>query len=122
MNTARMTPSRHSGLSLFLFVTLAGCAALPSASVTTNVPSDRLSHETYTSPEGGYTVTLPHLKSGTRIEERQVTPAKHGVRFSDDFGTAYRIVLADNTADKFTIEQISDESKASELFRENRYV
>jgi hypothetical protein len=78
----------------------------------TNVPSDRLSQATYTSPDGGYTVTLPHLKSGVRIEERQVTPEKHGVRFSDDSGTAYRIVRADNTADKFTIEQISDESKA----------
>ena len=122
MHTARMTPPRHSGLSLFLLATLAGCATLPSASVTTNVPSDRLSHETYTSPDGGYAVTLPHLKSGARIEERQVTPAKNGVRFSDDSGTAYRIVRADNTADKFTIEQISDESKASELFRENRYV
>lgn len=28
----------------------------------------------------------------------------------------------DNTVDKFTVEKISDESKASELFRENRYV
>ena len=122
MNTARMTAPRHSVLSLFLLVTLAGCTTLPSASVMTNVPSDRLSQEIYTSPDGGYRVTLPHLKSGARIEERQVTPAKHGVRFSDDSGTAYRIVRADNTADKFTIEQISDESKASESFRENRYV
>ena len=122
MNNARMTAPRHSGLSLFLLVTLAGCSTLPPASVMTNVPSDRLSHETYTSPDGGYTVTLPHLKSGARIEERQVSPEKHGVRFSDDSGTAYRIVRADNTGDTFTIEQISDESKASESFRENRYV
>ena len=82
MNTTRLTSPRHSVLSFFLLVTLASCATLPSASVTTNVPSDRLSHETYTSPDGGYAVTLPHLKSGARIEERQVTPAKNGVRFT----------------------------------------
>ena len=65
-----MTMPRHSGLSLFLLVTLAGCATLPSASVMTNVPSDRLSHATYTSPDGGYTVTLPPLiQPGARIEE-----------------------------------------------------
>ena len=76
MNTARLTSPRHSGLCLFLLVTLAGCASLPSASVTTNVPSDRLSHETYMSPDGGYSVTLPYLQSGARIEERQVTLRK----------------------------------------------
>lgn len=122
MNTARLTSPRHSGLCLFLLVTLAGCASLPSAPVTTNVPSDRLGPETYTSPDGGYSVTLPHLKAGAKVEEHQVDPEKHGVRFSDAFGTAYRILRVANTVDKFTVEQISDESKASELFRENRYV
>ena len=102
---------------------MAGCATLSPASVTTNVPSDRLSPGTYTSPDGGYRVTLPHLiQPGARIEERQVSLEKHGVRFSDDSGKAYRIVRIDNTGDKFTIEQISDDSKASESFRENRYV
>jgi hypothetical protein len=107
MKSTRMTMPRYSGLSLFLLVALAGCAALPSASVTTNVPSDRLSHETYPSPDGGYTVTLPHLiQPGARIEERQVSPEQYGVRFSDDSGKAYRIVRIDNTGDKFTIEQL----------------
>ena len=122
MNTARIASLRHNVLRLFLLVSLAGCAALPSASVTTNVPSDRLSQATYTSPGGGYSVTLPHLKAGAKVEEHQVGSEKHGVRFSDAFGTAYRILRVDNTVDKFTVEQISDESKASELFRENRYL
>ena len=122
MNTARMTAPRHSGLCLFLLVTLASCAALPSASVTTNVPSDRLSQEAYTGPDGGYRVTLPSLKAGAKVEEHQLGHEKHSVRFSDAFGTAYRILRVDNTVDKFTVEQISDESKASELFLENRYV
>ena len=122
MNTARLTSPRHSVLSLFLLVTLAGCATLPSASVKSNVPADRLTHETYTSPDGGYSVTLPHLKAGAKVEEHQVDPEKHGVRFSDASGTAYRILRVANTIDKFTVEQISDESKASESFRENRYV
>jgi hypothetical protein len=122
MNNARMTSLRHSVLSLFLLVSLAGCAALPSASVTTNVPSDRLSQEAYTGPDGGYRVTLPPLKAGAKVEEHQVGSEKHGVRFSDAYGTTYRILRVDNTVDKFTVEQISDESKASESFRENRYV
>lgn len=122
MTTTRMTRPRHSVLSLFLLATLAGCAALPSDSVRTNVPSDRLSHETYTSPDGGYRVTLPHLNAGAKVEEHYIGPENHGVRFSDASGTAYRILRIDNTVEKFTVEKISDDSKASELFRENRYV
>jgi hypothetical protein len=68
-------------------------------------------------------VTLPPLiQPDARIEERQVNPEKHGVRFSDDSRKAYRILRIDNTGDNFTIEQISDESKVGELFRENHYV
>jgi hypothetical protein len=122
MTITRMTRPRHSVLSLFLLATLAGCAALPSTSVRTNVPSDRLSHGTYTSPDGGYRVTLPPFKASVKVEEHQVGPDKHGVRFSDASGTAYRIIRVDNTGSKFTLEQISDESKVGELFRENRYV
>lgn len=123
MATTRMTRSRHSVLNLFLLlVALAGCATLPSAPVMTNVPSDRLNHETYTSPDGGYKVTLPHLKAGAKVEEHQVGPDKHGVRFSDGSGRAYRVLRIDNTNAKFTLEQIADQSKVGELFRENRYV
>jgi hypothetical protein len=104
-------------LSLFLLATLAGCAALPSASVRTNVPSDRLSHEAYRSPDGGYRVTLPHLNAGAKVEEHYIGPENHGVRFSDASGTTYRILRIDNT-----VEKISNDSKASELFRENCYV
>ena len=68
MNTAPMTSLRHSLLSFSLLVTLAGCAALPSASVKSNVPADRLTHETYTSPDGGYRVALPPLKAGAKVE------------------------------------------------------
>ena len=68
MTHTRMTLSLPSVLSLFLLTTWAGCATLPSASVRTNVPSDRLSHETYTSPDEGYSVTLPHLKAGAKVE------------------------------------------------------
>lgn len=122
MATSRMTTPLYSALSLFLLATLAGCTTLPSASVKTNVPSDRLSSETYTSPDGGYRVTLPHLNAGAKVEEHYIGPENHAVRFSDASGTAYRILRIDNTVEKFTVEQISDESKASELFRENRYV
>ena len=41
-----MTLSLPSALGLFLLATVAGCATLPSNSVNTNVPSDRLSSET----------------------------------------------------------------------------
>ena len=122
MNTVRTTSLRHSLISLFLLAILAGCAALPSASVMTNVPSNRLSHDAYTSPDGGYRATLPHLKAGAKVEEHQVGPDKHGVRFSDASGTAYRVLRVDNTDAKFTLEQISDQSKVGEYFRENRYV
>ena len=117
-----MTRPRHSVLSLLLLATLAGCAAISSASVKTNVPSDRLNHETYTSPDGGYRVTLPHLNAGAKVEEHYIGPENHGVRFNDASGTTYRILRIDNTVEKFTVEKISDDSKASELFRENRYV
>lgn len=122
MTTTRMTASLHSVLSLFLLATLAGCATLPSSSVRTNVPWDRLSHGTYTSPDGGYRVTLPPLKADAKVEEHYIGPENHGVRFSDASGTTYRILRIDNTVEKFTVEKISDDSKASELFRENRYV
>lgn len=82
----RMTSPRHSVLSVFLLIVFAGCATLPSASVTTNVPSERLSHDTYTNPDGGYTVTLPHLQSDARIEEIQASIDKHDLRMSDDSG------------------------------------
>ena len=122
MTIPRMILPLPSVLSLFLLATLSGCSVLPSVSVMTNVPSDRLSQTTYTSPDGGYTVTLPHLKAGAKVEEHQVGPDKHGVRFSDAVGTAYRILRVDNTGNTFTIEHISDESKVGELFRENRYM
>jgi hypothetical protein len=83
---------------------------------------DRLSYGTYTSPDGEYTVTLPHLKSSIRIEEHQIDADAHGTRFSDASGATYRILRVDNTGEKFTLEQISDEFKASEAFRENRHV
>ncbi len=122
MITARMTLPLNSVLSLFLLVTLAGCATLSSPSVTTNVPSERLSHDTYTNPDGEYTVTLPHLQSGARIEELQASIDKHAIRMSDGSGKTYRILRVDNTHSHFTLEQISNESKVGELFRENRYV
>jgi hypothetical protein len=122
MITTRMTRPQRRVLSLFLLVTLAGCATLPSTSVITNIPSERLSRHTYTNPDGGYTVTLPHLQSGARIEELQASIDKHGLRMSDDSGNAYRILRVDNTHNHFTLEQISNESKVGELFRENRYV
>ncbi|MEO5864665.1 MAG: hypothetical protein ABIQ79_06495 [Nitrospiraceae bacterium] len=122
MNTVRTASLRHSVLSVFLLAILAGCAALPSASVMTNVPSNRLSHDAYTSPDGGYRATIPHLNADAKVEEHQIGPDKHGVRFSDASGTAYRVLRIDNTDTKFTLEQISDQSKVGEFFRENRYV
>ena len=122
MTITRMTLLRQSGLSFALIMALVGCAALSPASVKSNVPSERLTHETYTSPDGGYRVTLLQLKAGAKIEEHQVGPEKHGVCFSDASGTAYRIIRIDNTNAKFTLEQISDQSKVGELFRENLYL
>lgn len=114
--------SLPSVLSLFLLAALAGCAAFPSTAVISNVPADRLTHDTYTSPDGGYTVTVPHLNAGAKAEEHQVGPDRHGVRFSDGSGRAYRIIRIDNTTAKFTLEQISDQSKVGESFIENRYI
>jgi hypothetical protein len=117
----RMPRPRYSVWSLLLLATLAGCATLPSTSLTTDVPSERLSHDIYTNPDGGYTVTLPHLQSGARIEELQAGIDKHGLRMSDDSGKAYRILRVDNTHNHFTLELISNDSQVGELFRENRY-
>jgi hypothetical protein len=89
----------------------------------TNVPSERLTRETYASPDGGYTVTLPPLiKPGARIEERQTSPVTHGSFFADDFGKAYYILRTDNTKTKFTLEQISDDFKVGEFLREKQYI
>lgn len=121
MGNTHVTTLR-SGFSFLLLVTLVGCAALPSPSVVTNVPSERLTSETFTSPDGGYTVTLPPLiKPGARIEERQTSPVAHGIFFADDFGKAYYILRTDNTKTKFTIEQISDDFKVGDLLREKQY-
>ena len=122
MTRTRIILPLNSVLSLFLLVTLAGCATLSSPSVTTNVPSERLSHDTYTNPDGKYTVTLPHLQSSARIEELQASIDKHAIRMSDGSGKTYRILRVDNTHSHFTLEQISNESNVGELFRENRYV
>jgi hypothetical protein len=122
MTPTRMPRPRHSVWSLLLLAVVAGCATLPSPSLTTNVPSERLTHDTYTNPDGGYTVSLPHLQSGARIEELQAGIDKHGLRMSDDSGRAYRILRVDNTHNHFTLERISNDSQAGELFRENRYV
>ena len=121
MSNAHITILR-SGFSLFLFVMLVGCAVLPSPSVITNVPSARLAKDTYGSPDGGYTVTLPPLiKPGARIEERQTSPVTHGVFFTDDFGKVYYILRTDNTKTKFTLEQVSDDFKVGDLLREKQF-
>ena len=112
MNNVRMTRLRHSALSLSLLIVWAGCATLPSPPVMTNVPSDRLDYEAYTSPDGGFSITLSHLNAGANVEEHQVGLDKRGVRFSDGPGRAYRIIRIDNTDAKFTLEQISDQSKS----------
>ena len=74
MAAFRMTTPLYSALSLFLLATLASCTTLPSAAVKTNVHSDRLSSEAYTSPDGGYGVTLPHLNAGAKVEEHYIGP------------------------------------------------
>jgi hypothetical protein len=94
----------------------------PRNSVKTNVLSDRLSSETDTSPDGGYSVTFSPLNAGAKVEEHFIGPGNHAVRFSDASGTAYRILRIDNTLEKFAVAQISNESEASELFREKRFV
>jgi hypothetical protein len=88
--------------------------------VKSNVPSDRLTQVTYFRPDGRYSVTLPPLKAGAKIEEHHVGPDKHGVRFNDGSGRAYRVIRIDNTNQKFTLEQISNQSKVGEEFVENR--
>ena len=111
-----------SGLSFFLFVVSLGCAGLPSPSVTSNVPSERLTNNAYTSPDGGYTVTLPSLtKPGVRIEERQTDPGMYGAFFADDFGKTYYILRTDNTKTNFTIEHISNDFNVGEHLREKSY-
>lgn len=121
MSPIRMTLLRQSGLSLGLLMALAGCTALPPASVQSNVPADRLTHETYRSPDGGYRVIVPQLNASGKVEEHQVGSDKHGVRFSDGSGKAYRVLRIDNTNSKFTLEQISNQSTVGESFIENRY-
>ena len=37
-------------------------------------------------------MTLPPLNAGAEIEELQVGPDKHGVRFSDGSGRVYRVI------------------------------
>jgi hypothetical protein len=106
-----------------LLLMMVGCAALPSPSVKTNVPSARLAEVTYGSPDGGYTVTIPPLiKPGARIEERQTSPVTHGVFFADDFGKVYYILRTDNTKTKFTLEKVSEDFKVGDLLRVKQYI
>ena len=97
-----------------------GCAT--SASDLINVPPERLANDTYTAQDSGYTITLPPLvKPGARIEERQTGPATQGVFFADDFGKVYYVLRTDNTRQKLTLEQISDDFAVGELLREKHY-
>ncbi len=93
-----------------------------ATTVQTNVPSERLTEQTYISPDRGYTVRLPPLvRPGARIEERQTSPVAHGVFFADDFGKVYYILRTDNTKTQLTLEKISEDFKIGEFLREKQY-
>ncbi|MGH7184215.1 MAG: hypothetical protein ACREJN_19880 [Nitrospiraceae bacterium] len=121
MSHAHITTLR-GGFSLLLFMTLVGCAAPPSPSIITNVPSARLANDTYVSPDGEYSVKLPALiKPGARIDELQTNPVAHGVFFADDLGKVYSILRTDNSRTRFTLEQVSDNFKVGDLLREKQF-
>ncbi len=107
---------------LGLIVVLGACGIIVP-SIITNIPSDRLSSETYTSPGGEYTVKIPPLlRPGTRIEERQINPLTNGVFFADDLGRAYIILISDNQETGFTLDTIAKDFQVGEFLREKEII
>ncbi|MEE8433667.1 MAG: hypothetical protein V3S64_02660 [bacterium] len=109
-------------ISIFALIFLFSPACVPIG-VTTNVPGDRLSKKTYTSPGGEYTVKIPPLmRPGTRIQERQISPLAHGVAFADDFGRVYTIMISDNQKAGFTLDKIAKDFQVGEFLRVKKII
>jgi hypothetical protein len=88
-----------------------------------NIPAKRLKGGTYTSPDGGFDLTVPPLISpGAKAEERQIAPGQTGVFFCDDFGNMYAVIWTDNSQLKRDLETIAAESPINEALREKQIV
>ncbi len=81
------------GLAVGLAGLLAGCVGL------SNVPSSRLG-SSYASPDGEYTVKVPFLSRGERIQEG-TEPPNQFVLFADYGGQTYLILSRDKQTDTF---------------------
>ena len=96
------------GLAVGLAGLLAGCVGswIPQ---TSNVPSSRLG-SSYASPDGGYTVKVPYLHEGARIQEG-TEPPNQFVLFADYHGSLYLILSRDKQTGEDTFEQLESDVK-----------
>lgn len=88
-----------------------------------NIPAKRLKGGTYTSPDGGFDLTVPPLITpGAKAEERQIDQGHMAVVFHDDFGTTYYVSWSDNTQLKTDVETIAAGYTINEALREKQIV
>ncbi|HZE89702.1 MAG TPA: hypothetical protein VE404_09145 [Verrucomicrobiae bacterium] len=94
--------------------------ALPAAPP---IPAERLTKETYISPDGAFTLALPPLAGpGSKIEERRVGPAAYGVFLDDETGVVYYVLRSDNSAAKATLEQMTSGIRTEGPVREKKRI
>ncbi len=93
------------GLAVGLAGLLAGCVGSWIPQI--NVPSSRLG-SSYASPDGAYTVKVPYLHTGPRIQEG-TEPPNQFVLFADYSGSLYQILSRDNQTGEVTFEQLESD-------------
>jgi len=123
MRTVRSLALISAFAPLVGLATLAGCAGLRGESPNVNVPAARLSKETYTSPDGAFTLRVPPLvRPGMRVDERDVDASSRGVFFADDLGTVYYVMQFDNDRHATSLEEHAALYTMGEQGRETQFV
>jgi len=89
---------------LVLSLLLGSCA-----SYQTNVPSERLKNNLYTSPDKVFSVPIPNklIVPGIKINERKLESG-YVVAFYDDFGKTYTVVYEDKEKSGNSVSKIAE--------------
>ena len=114
-------PSARAIVVIALAAFWSGCATVIAADFQGNIPANRLDGNTYTSPDGGFTLTLPPLMN-PRLEERQLSPTMQGIFVADDLGRVYVVLRTDNSSKKETLERIANSYPPSNRLRAKEIV
>jgi hypothetical protein len=114
-------------VSASLVIALGACLVVGTsalaAGLTGNIPASRLDGTTYTSPDGGFELTLPPLMApGAKAEERQLNEWQMGVFFADDLGNVYYVIRTDNTQLKYDLEKVAAGYTINDELREKQIV